>query len=186
MTRQLTSHRMALPPPPVAERGRTASPRRLADTPSAATFVAKVIFAAIAIVMAAALIASASPAVTIPLATVLVAGLVASGLVVAADRWLAGRYRRRRRQRRSVVRNAADQRLDGHRRAEHSPDAPGGARGWGALAAVSVALLLLATVVPEGPGIAMSAIGLAGLLVFRLATMYDGWAPAGPFRQSRS
>jgi hypothetical protein len=37
--------------------------------------------------------------------------------------------------------------------------------GWGALAAVSVALLAVALIVPENLGAALAGIGLAGLVV---------------------
>lgn len=40
--------------------------------------------------------------------------------------------------------------------------------GWGALAAVSVALLAVAVIVPESLGVALAGIGLAGLFVVRL------------------
>ena len=63
-------------------------------------------------------------------------------------------------------------------------DEPRVALGWGALGALSVSLLLLALVVPDTLGVALAAIGLAGLLVFRLAAMHDGWAPLGPVRAS--
>jgi hypothetical protein len=62
-------------------------------------------------------------------------------------------------------------------RDEH--EALGGAVGWGALGALSVALLVLAVVVPTEIGVVMAAIGLAGLMVFRVAAMYGGWAPRG-------
>jgi hypothetical protein len=42
-------------------------------------------------------------------------------------------------------------------------------------------LLLSALLAPEGIGIALAAIGLAGLMMFRLAAMAGGWAPRGTF-----
>jgi hypothetical protein len=49
--------------------------------------------------------------------------------------------------------------------------------GWGALAAVSVALLAVALIVPENLGAALAGIGLAGLFVVRLGASVPRQTP---------
>ena len=159
MTGQLTTCRMTVPPSRAAN-GRAPTARRHAVRgPSASVFAAKAVFAAIAIVTAATLIVTAPQTVTIPLAVVLGSGLVASGLVVLVDRQGSFGRRRRRGRLRHQSRRSAE--------------------GWGVLGAVSVGLLVLALLAPEGLGVALAAIGLAGLMVFRLGAMYGGWVPPG-------
>lgn len=50
-------------------------------------------------------------------------------------------------------------------------------RGWFALGAVSIAVLLLAVVVPGDLALAFAAIGFAGLVLFRLTAAWVGWVP---------
>src|SRR5687768_3435544 len=70
---------------------RVPAPRRIAHPPSAMTFLAKILFASIAIVVGAAMVAAAPRTVTISLGIVLAAGLVASGVVAMVERWRAPR-----------------------------------------------------------------------------------------------
>lgn len=149
---------------------RLASTGRTAREPSALSFVVKVILAALGIAMAATVIVTAPRSVTIPLAVALGTGLVAGGLIKAADRFLE-RRRHRTTRRRSVM----------SRETSHQPraDAAADAVGWGVLGVVSVVLLVLALLVPRELGIGMAAVGVAGLLVFRLSAMYGDWLSRG-------
>lgn len=52
--------------------------------------------------------------------------------------------------------------------------------GWFALGAVSIAILLLALVVPDELALAFAAIGFAGLVVFRLTAAWVGWVADAP------
>jgi hypothetical protein len=56
--------------------------------------------------------------------------------------------------------------------------------GWLALAILSITLLLLALVVPNELAVGFAAIGLAGLLVFRLTAEWVGWPPHRGIRVS--
>ena len=187
MTRQLAPDRMALPPPISSVSGVSAA-HRVARAPSATAFVARVILAAVAIVMAATLVANAPQTVLIPLAVVLVGGLVASGIVVINERMLAdrrparrsGRSIRRYSQPRSApfdttntqpgARGSRDQRRAGARR---------GVTGVATLGAVSLTFLVLALVAPAGFEIALVTGGLLGLAVVRLTAMPRVWASHG-------
>ena len=51
---------------------------------------------------------------------------------------------------------------------------------WMALGGVSMALLLLALIVPQELAVGLAAIGLVGLFVFRISAMSDGWLPDVP------
>ena len=177
MNAHLAPDRVAVPPS-AAWNGRVPVVRRPARVPSATAFVSTVIFTAIAIVMAATLIAIGPQTVTIPLAVVLIAGLAASALVVAGDRWLA------RRRRGGGERHSVSGRTNGRRPAlpahdARRRDAAADEAGWGALGALSMTLLVLALAVPEGLRIPLAAIGLAGLVVLRVAAMYGGRIPRG-------
>src|SRR5688572_11742828 len=185
MTRQLAHDRMALPPPITPENGGAPAVRRVARAPSATAFVAKVILAAVAIVIAATLVANAPPTVLVPLAVVLVGGLVASGIVVTNEWMLAdrhparrgGRSRRRYSQPRSAPFDATGTQPGVRGSLEHyRAGARAGVTGVATLGAVSLTLLVLALVAPAGPRIALAAGGLVGLAVVRLSAMSRVWA----------
>jgi small-conductance mechanosensitive channel len=189
MTAHLEPNRMPVPPPSVVRNGRAPARGRAVHAPSARAFVAKIMFSAFVIVMAATLMATAPRTVTIPVAIVLGTGLVASTLTVTGDQWLARQGRRRASKRRSAPPPATGQHPGLAVRDDYDPDAPRRVAGWGALAAMSVSLLVVALVVGQRLGAVLAAAGLAGLAVFRLAAMYGGWvrrsailaeSPSGP------
>lgn len=125
------------------------------DARSASALVAKTVLAAMAVVLGVASIAAAPPTVIVPLAVALVVGLVATGLVAMGDRMLAR-----------------------PRRARGTPSPrPVIDMVWKAVVAGSVAVLMVALVLPEGPRVVLALLGFAGLMLFRLAAMYGGWAP---------
>lgn len=191
MIAHVTPNRMSVPPPRVVEDGHVSASTRATRTPPAPAYVAKVILAAIAIMMTATLVVAAPPTVTIPIAAVLTSGVVVSTLVARSGR---------RRLARPYPRHAnvwsAESSMPGHRSIPgasdgHDPHAPtragagnpAGNRGavgaWGALGALSVALLLLALAVGERMGAVLAASGLAALAIFRVAATYGGWFRRG-------
>jgi hypothetical protein len=179
MTAHLARNRMSVPSWNVGGDSWATARTRSSGAPSAVTFVAKVILAAIAIVMAGALVATAPVTVTVPIAVVFSAGLVASMIVG------------RRGGHRLARRNARH--TNGHTPAAEAVDATdalgaAGALGaWGALGAVSVSLLVLALAVGEPLGAVLVTLGLAGVAVFRIAATYGGWVRRGShFSQLRS
>ena len=193
MTAHLAPNRMSVPPPNVVGNGCAPARDGVTRTPSATAFVAKVILAAIAIVMTATLVATAPPTVTIPIAAVLSTGLVASTLAVRGGRRrLARRYPRHTNSRLApppapgqhpglAARDGYDSPVPTRAAAWETLGARGalGANGalgaWAALGAMSVLLLVLALLVGERLGAVLAAIGLAGLAVLRLAATYGGW-----------
>jgi hypothetical protein len=184
MNAHIGTNPRAMPPPVVEPRHGTASPALVRGT-SPTVFVAKVVFAAIAIVMAATLVLLAPQVVTVPIAFVLVVGAVVSGLIVAGERWTVRRsaLRTRRRGPSSTAGARAGPRPDWmHERRRH-PRA--GAADWRVLvgvAVVSIALLVLALLVPsssERLGTALVISGLAGLVALRLAAARGAWVPTG-------
>ncbi|MDQ3997698.1 MAG: hypothetical protein M3303_11875 [Gemmatimonadota bacterium] len=157
-----------------ALRQRAWSPTRSSGESSRAAivFVAKFLLAAIAIVLGAAVIAAAPRTVTIPIGTVVAVGLVVSGLVAMIRRRRATRGRRPDRP------GAATHRPDHSRlRADDASSESMREIGWLALGVVSLTVLVLALVVPTELGVAFAAIGLAGLVVFRLLAGWGGWPP---------
>jgi hypothetical protein len=162
-----------------ALRQRAWSPTRsLSESSRAAiVFVSKFLLAAIAIVLGAAVIAVAPRPVTIPIGTVVAAGLVVSGLVAMIRR------RRATRSRRPTRPGAAGVPVPTHRADHPGPrdDDPSSESmreiGWLALGVVSITVIVLALVVPEELAVAFAAIGLAGLLVFRLLAEWVDWPP---------
>ena len=184
MNAHIGTNPRAMPPPVVERRHRTASPVLVRGT-SPTAFVAKIVLAAIAIVMAATLVLLAPQVVTVPIAFVLVVGAVVSGLLVAGERWALGRSAlgSARRDPDSTAGAHAGRRSNRpHERRRH-PRA--GAADWRVLvgvAAVSIALLVLALLVPassERLGTVFVISGLAGLVALRLAAAHGAWVPAG-------
>jgi hypothetical protein len=172
-TRRVDTRRVARPGQPawVPTRGSVEKP------PAAIVFISKFLFAAMAIVLGAALIAAAPRTVTIPIGVVFATGLVTAGLVAMVGRWRATSSRRSARRSAVVAPRAAD-RTDGIRlRGDDPSDESMRDTGWLALGVVSITVLLLALVVPNKLAAAFAAIGLAGLLVFRLTAAAVGWAP---------
>jgi hypothetical protein len=66
---------------------------------------------------------------------------------------------------------------DRQRRNEELSDESMRELGWLALGGVSIAILVLAIVLPDELALAFAAIGFAGLLVFRLTAAWVGWVP---------
>jgi hypothetical protein len=150
--------------------------RRPSDSsPAPIVFLSKFLLTGIAIVLGAAVIATAPRTVTIPIGLVLAAGLVASGLVTLAERWRAFRGRTPARMRGSAAATGA--RPEGARLVDELADESMRERGWLALGVVSITVLSLAIVLPDELAVAFAAIGLAGLVVFRLTASSVGWAP---------
>ncbi len=153
------------------------TPGPVENSPAAIVFISKFLFAAIAIVLGAALIAAAPRTVTIPIGVVLATGLVAAGLVAMVGRWRPTPNKRSARRSAVAAPHPAD-RTDGIRLRDDDPsDESMRDRGWLALGVVSITVLLLALVVPKELAVAFVAIGLAGLLVFRLTATWVGWVP---------
>jgi hypothetical protein len=176
MTEHLAPNRMPVPPPIAAANGRAPARFRVTRAPSATVLLAKIILAAVAIVTVAGLIATAPLTVAIPITVVLVAGLGVVALLVRDQEGQAPRPRRRRQPSTPAgqIGHSAD------RPAE--PNEPAGGVGWGALGAASVVILVLALVAPDGLAILLATIGIAGLVVFRLAAFRGGWASRGSLR----
>jgi small-conductance mechanosensitive channel len=169
---------------------------RASGAPSAVTFVAKVILAAIAVVMAGALVATAPATVTVPIAVVFSAGLVASTLVGRRGRhWVARRTSQdtnghtaapdRTGERPGLAPSEGREPAASRDLASASlgaTDALGAAEvlgAWGALGAVSVSLLVLALAVGEPLGAVLVTLGLAGVAVLRIAATYTSWGRRG-------
>jgi hypothetical protein len=149
------------------------------SSPAAIVFVSKFVLTGIAIALGAAVIAAAPRTVIIPIGMVLAAGLVARGLVALVERWRAARSRgpARRRPARSAAAHATALRDHARLRNDDPSDESMREFGWLALGTVSIAVLVLALVVPEELAVAFVAIGLAGLVVFRLSAAWVGWVP---------
>ena len=145
---------------------------RLAPSPTA--FVAGVTLTGIAVVVAIMLIITAPPAVSIPIALALLAGPVWKAAAIVARR--RRRWTRRREMRKLAASDAT--------RVAPARSSPGAAptqriSGPGALAGASIVLLIVALAIPTAVGVAIGAIGLAGLLIVRVFAMNAGWAPRG-------
>jgi hypothetical protein len=152
-------------------------------SPAPTVFISKFLSAAIAIVFGAALIAAAPRTVTIPIGVVFATGLVAASLVAIVGRWrpTSGKWSAGRS---AVAASHATDRTDGVRLRDDDPssDESMRERGWLALGVVSITVLLLALVVPNELAVAFAAIGLTGLLVFRLTAAWVGWVPGRGIR----
>lgn len=121
----------------------------------AITVVTATVMAALALVTMVILFVTATAAVTVPIGVVLAMGaMVTTGLMV--------RERRRRHERRG------SNRPNVRRATAEPPDVP----GWDELGILSAAILIMAFLVPSALGLGLLAVGLAGLLVFRIAVMY--------------
>jgi hypothetical protein len=126
---------------------------------SSATFVATFVLVSLGLVAGLVAIAMAPLTVTIPLAIVLATYLVGTSVIVWEDR---------RRARAAVAGGGSVPRVNPALRT---------------LAASSTTFLIAAFLVPEGLGSVLAAIGLGGLLVFRIMAMPAGWGmrrPPGP------
>ena len=164
---------------------------RTTREPSPTAFVAKIMFAAIAIVVVATMLATAPATVTVPMAVVLGTGLAASTLVVAVGRRrLARRYHGHANGRLApppapgcrhdlTASEGSDRDAPLPAVPEETSEAVGALGVWGALGVMSVSLLVLALVVGERLGAVLAVSGLAGLAVFRLAATYGGWLRRG-------
>jgi hypothetical protein len=157
MTTQRALNSMSLPPPTIS-------------------FVSKLVFGAIAIAIAVAASAAAPRTVTIPIAIVLAAGIIASGLMKLLGGWRARRRTRAVERRRLAVMAAATT-SERQRLSEEPSEESMRELGWLALGAVSIAILMLAIVLPDELALAFAAIGFAGLVVFRLTGAWVGWVP---------
>jgi hypothetical protein len=176
MLRHIASNHLA-PVPPWADTRASRDRRSTAGEPSAVSFVAVTLVAAIALIFSLVLIVTAPATVTLPLGIAFVVGAVSSALAVKWDRRRRGRHRPRAFSPPSPLRTSADSEPVGLLHGASDEDRRG--FGWGAVGAVSMLLLVSALIVPESIGILFMAIGLAGLMMFRLAAMSRGWAPRG-------
>ncbi len=118
---------------------------------SGIAFLTRFLLISMGIVMAVALMVSAPPTVIFPLGIVF-GGYAFATAVVAAK----GRSQRR------------------PDRVESPPVVP---HPWGVLAGLSVVLLVLAAVVPEGAGHLFAVTGFVGLLTYRIMAARQGWFP---------
>ena len=148
-----------------------------ADVPSASVFVTRVVLAAVMAALAIALLAMAPATVAIPLGAVLVGGLATTGLVATRARMLK-RPRRRRGVRLAPSKTRRDPSEAG---AGARTGRPTESRGAGpisqAVVAGSIALLMIALVLPEGPKAVLALLGFVGLMAFRLSAMHGGRMP---------
>ncbi len=129
-----------------------------AATPSATSFVTRVVLIAIALFAAAALIATASPAVVIPLGSIFLTDLAAALVLTRRERRQQRARRLLRQQRVADGGDASPARL-------------------GILVAASLGLLGAGFLFAEGIGALLAGIGFAGLLIARILASADGWAP---------
>lgn len=182
MNTQLGSNLRAVPPP-AADRRRASAIHRAAPSASPTIFVAKVIYAAIAIVLAGTLMLIAPRVVTVPLVFVLLVGVLVSGLLVTGDGWRPRRSPRGIGGRRSISRDSAHSRPELESEDGRQPEGRAGRADWrvlASIAAVSVTLLLLALVTSESVGTVLGVSGLAGLVGLRLTAMHRGGMQHAP------
>lgn len=170
---------------PTAERVTDAAPARprgaragAAIADDGASLVSKVVLAAVALAATIVLIVAAPSTVTIPLAVALGAGVAATAVVAASSRRPGG-ARSPRGGRPSPLRAASDGRSAGAGdRRRIAP--PAAAPLWQAVVAGSIALLMMALVLPGAAKVAAAMLGLAGLMAFRLSVMYGSGRRAAP------
>lgn len=142
MASRIASHRMASMRPRLEERRAPAVTRHAGDAPSPTMLVAKVLAGALLVFAGLTFVALAPPTIATLVALAGISGALA--LI---------------RRRRYVGPDARADRQSRWRRA---------ATGWGTVAVSSVALLVLALVVPEGYDVLFAALGLTGMVVVRL------------------
>ena len=158
---------------------------RSADAPSASAFVTRVALAAVIAALAIVLLATAPATVAIPLGAALVGGLATTGLVATRARMLK-RPRRRHGVRPAppgTPRDASE--ADGRARTRRRAESQGAGPIWQAIVAGSIALVMVALVLPAGPKAVMALLGFAGLMAFRLSAMHGGRMPR-PTRMARA
>jgi hypothetical protein len=135
--------------------GTRAAPRHDPDAPSPTVLVAKVLAGAL-LVFAGLTFVALAPTTTAIL--VALAGISGALAWIGRARYAGPRTRERKRLRWSRA-----------------------AVGWGTLAVSSVALLVLALLVPEGYDVLFAALGLTGMVVIRL-----GMRPMEPLEEGRT
>ena len=186
MTTRQGTNRMAVPPPEVGK-VHVDPFARVSTAPSPMTFLARVVFAAIGIVLAATLLLAAPQVVTVPILFVLAVGFLVSCVLVTGDGWLVRRLARGGAPVQTPARRHTD-RPRGYSMPEPRNDRRRGAAPWRALVAIAVgstASLLLALVAPERLGVVLAATGLLGLVGLRLSATFGGWGPH-PARRAHS
>ena len=142
MTSRIASHRTASLMARLEEKRGPVSPHHAGDAPSPTVLVAKVLAGAL-LVFAGLTFVAVAPTTFAVLAAL--AGI--SGLLALVGRRRDTGPRAPKRERRPWSRAVA---------------------GWGTLAVTSVALLVLALLVPDGYDVAFAALGLTGMVVVRL------------------
>jgi hypothetical protein len=142
MMSRFASHRAAWMLPYLQEKRAPAVRRRPDDAPSPTVLVAKVLAGALLVFAGLTFVALAPATVAVLVALAAISGLLA---------WI-GRAR------------YAEPRTRGGKRRRWSR----GTAGWGTLALSSVALLVLALVLPAGYDIVFAGLGLAGMVAVRL------------------
>ena len=150
----------------------------VSDAPASTVFIAKLVMIALGIAMTIALVAAAPQTVLVPLTIALLAGLAVTGVV-------AGATRTSRPPQSPTPGPPRPSRLGAARRhpkvdgglasAEREMDGASPERGGAGLAAVSIGSLALALLVQGELGVALGAVGLAGLVVLRLVMSPRRW-----------
>ena len=171
----------AAPALPRADSARSGS----MDAPSASAFVTRIALAAVMAALAIALLATAPATVAIPLGAALVGGLATTGLVARRARMLKRPRRPRGRRPAPPGTDPAASDAGGSARTGRRAESPGAGPIWQAIVAGSIALLMIALLLPEGPKAVLALLGFAGLMAFRLSAMHGGRAPR-PARIARA
>ena len=160
MMSRFASHRAAWMLPYLEEKRPPAVRRRDNDAPSPTVLVAKVLAGALLVFAGLTFVALAPATIAILVALAAISGILA---------WLGRARYAEPRARRGKTRRWSR-----------------GTAGWGTLALSSVALLVLALVVPAGYDVLFAALGLAGMVAVRLGMRPMEGPPAERARVSAS
>ena len=138
--------------------------------PSGTKFVSNFLLVSLAVVAAIAVIVGAPVAVTLVLGTVFASYLAGTAVASAIAYRRRGRRDDTERERRTESAAPASRPSLADSRAPESATLDP-AVGWSAIGVLSLALLVIALLVPRDLGAGFAAIGFAGLFIFRLSAM---------------